>query len=124
MGKKAAVKSVEEEVKVVAPKKAIAKAAPAPEPAVVEKKKREKKEKDPDMPKRPLSAFFLYAADHREDVKKKNPSFKSTEIAKQLGTDWEAAKARKDPCVEKYEARAKKLRDEYHAAMETYKADH
>ena len=32
-----------------------------------------KKSTDPDMPKRPLSAYFLYANEHREEVKKANP---------------------------------------------------
>lgn len=32
-----------------------------------------KKNTDPDMPKRPLSAYFLYANEHREEVKKSNP---------------------------------------------------
>ena len=32
-----------------------------------------KKSTDPDMPKRPLSAYFLYANEHRDEVKKSNP---------------------------------------------------
>ena len=32
-----------------------------------------KKSTDPDMPKRPLSAYFLYANEHRDEVKKANP---------------------------------------------------
>jgi hypothetical protein len=41
-----------------------------------EKKKRVKKEKDPDAPKRPLTAFFLFSTNARERIKEElvNPS--------------------------------------------------
>jgi len=51
------------------PKAAAKKKAPA-------KEKKEKKEKDPNAPKRPLTAYFLYANDMRPKVKADNPSFK------------------------------------------------
>jgi hypothetical protein len=35
-----------------------------------------KKEKDPDMPKRPLTSYFLYTQDKRDEMKKKNPEMK------------------------------------------------
>eukprot|EP01084_Bolivina_argentea_P309885 536059_1 len=39
-------------------------------------------------PKRPMSVYFLYAADKRAEVKKTNPSLSLTEVAKLLGSDW------------------------------------
>jgi hypothetical protein len=49
---------------------------PAVGPVKKEKKKRVKKEKDPDAPKRPLTAFFLFSTNARERVKEDliNPS--------------------------------------------------
>jgi carbamoylphosphate synthase small subunit len=41
----------------------------APVPVKKEKKKRAKKEKDPNAPKRPLTAFFLFSTNARERVK-------------------------------------------------------
>jgi high mobility group protein B3 len=35
-----------------------------------------KKEKDPNLPKRPLTTYFLYTQDKRDDFKKKHPEMK------------------------------------------------
>ena len=41
-----------------------------------------KKEKDPNAPKRPMSAYFLFMGDKRAEVREKNPDFKIGDIAK------------------------------------------
>eukprot|EP00483_Globobulimina_turgida_P003906 UN03914 len=46
------------------------------------------KPKQNGAPKRPMSAYFLFAADQRESVKEANPDLSLTEIAKVLGGDW------------------------------------
>ena len=53
-------------------------------------KKRKKKdvEKDKNRPKKPMSAFMLYMNAIREDVKRKYPDLKVTEIAKKVGEMW------------------------------------
>ena len=38
--------------------------------------------KDPNAPKRPMSAYFLFMGDKRAEVKEKNPDFKIGDIAK------------------------------------------
>lgn len=48
--------------------------------------------KDPNAPKRPLSAFFLFSQDERPDIKKKNPSLSVGDIAKEIGSRWKKAR--------------------------------
>lgn len=50
--------------------------------------KRGKKKKDPNAPKRPQSAFFLFCADHRGPLRQGNPSLSVGDIAKMLGKKW------------------------------------
>ena len=45
-----------------------------------------KKIKDPNAPKRPMSAYFLFMGEKRAEVKKNNPDFKVGDIAKVGGT--------------------------------------
>lgn len=44
--------------------------------------------KDPNAPKRPLSAFFLFSQDERPEIKKKNPSMSVGDISKEIGARW------------------------------------
>ena len=44
--------------------------------------------KDPNAPKRPLSAFFLFSQDERPHIKAKNPSMSVGDISKQIGARW------------------------------------
>eukprot|EP00483_Globobulimina_turgida_P001609 UN01611 len=46
------------------------------------------KPKQNGAPKRPMSAYFLFAGDQRQAVKDANPELSLTEIAKILGADW------------------------------------
>merc|ERR1712002_569172 len=48
----------------------------------------EKKVKDPNAPKRPMSAYFLFMNATRPKVKKENPDFGIGDIAKELGRQW------------------------------------
>jgi hypothetical protein len=50
-----------------------------------------KKEKDPNAPKRPMGAYFLFSGDMRAKVKAENPDMKVTEIAKHIGELWAKA---------------------------------
>merc|ERR1711911_95388 len=49
---------------------------------------RAKAEKDPNAPKRPLNAFFLFCKDERNRVKEANKDFKASEVTKELGKLW------------------------------------
>ena len=44
--------------------------------------------KDPNAPKKPLSAYFLYSQEERLRVKEEYPDYSITEIAKELGRRW------------------------------------
>ncbi|KIM20935.1 hypothetical protein M408DRAFT_333748 [Serendipita vermifera MAFF 305830] len=83
----------------------------------VEKKK---KEKDPNAPKRPLSAFFLYQHDVRKDVKALHPEMNGPEVAKEMGRTW----ADLDPLIKKtYMDAAEIARGEYEKVKANYDAD-
>lgn len=50
--------------------------------------KRKRQRKDPDAPKRPMSAYFLFAQDHRPEYKEDN--MQPQEITKALAERWKA----------------------------------
>lgn len=80
-----------------------------PEPKV----KKARKPKDPNAPKRPLTAYFRFSRDKRDEVKAQFPSLKVTEIAKKLGEMW---KTTEDKSQWENEARAE--REERSASIE------
>merc|ERR1712088_1209401 len=51
-------------------------------------KPNQKPMKDPNAPKKPLSAYFLFSQEERLKVKNENPDFSITEVAKELGRRW------------------------------------
>jgi hypothetical protein len=77
-----------------------------------------KKKKDPNAPKRPLSAFFIYCADERAGVKAIHPSYSVGEMAKELGEKWN--KIAPD-LKTKYEARAQQDKKRYEKDMDAYR---
>ena len=58
--------------------------------------------------KRAPTAFFIFSADHRAEIKKKHPNFKVTEIASELGKQWRGLSAEKKKPYEAKAAAAKK----------------
>ncbi|XP_038074706.1 FACT complex subunit SSRP1-like [Patiria miniata] len=52
------------------------------------KKRKEKKEKDPNMPKRPSSAYMIWLTEHREQIKERYPGISVTEVSKKAGEMW------------------------------------
>uniref|UniRef100_A0A8D0A4B4 High mobility group protein B2 n=2 Tax=Sander lucioperca TaxID=283035 RepID=A0A8D0A4B4_SANLU len=78
-----------------------------------------KKKKDPNAPKRPPSAFFVFCSDHRPRIKEENPGISIGDIAKKLGEFWSTQTA-KDKAP--YEARAAKLKEKYEKDVAAYKA--
>ena len=74
--------------------------------------------KDPNAPKKPLSAYFLFSQDERLKVKAEFPDYSITEVAKELGRRW----ATIDPALkQQYEQRYQESRREYEQAMTAYK---
>ena len=51
---------------------------------------RTRKTRDPNAPKRPASAYLLYANEHREEVRAANPAAKPTEVTRILGQQWKS----------------------------------
>lgn len=68
-----------------------------------------------DRPKRPLSAYMLWLNSARESIKKENPDFKVTEIAKKGGELWRGMKDKSE-----WEAKAVKMKEEYEKAMKEF----
>lgn len=74
---------------------------------------------EPKHPKRALSAYFYFLADHREGVKEKNPEFSIGQVGKELGRMWaeldDAGKA-------KYKKMNEEAKIAYNASMVSFKA--
>ena len=91
------------------PKKAQGKAKP---------EKKQKKVKDPNKPKRPMSAYFLFMNSVRPEVRKDNPEATIGEVAKIMGKMWAEIDADKKAKFDKEAAAAKKKWEVEKAAYE------
>ncbi|XP_028109627.1 HMG1/2-like protein [Camellia sinensis] len=87
---------------------------PAKQPA----KKGKAAAKDPNKPKRPASAFFVFMEDFRKTYKEKHPNNKSVAAVGKAGGDkWKSmSEAEKAPFV----SRAEKRKTEYNKNIEAY----
>lgn len=74
--------------------------------------------KDPNKPKRPASAFFIFMEDFRVQYKQKHPNNKSVAAVGKAGGDkWKSmSEAEKAP----FAAKAEKRKDEYNKKMNAY----
>jgi len=81
-------------------------------------KKSAKAQKDPNKPKRPPSAFFVFMEDFRKTYKEKHPNNKSVAaVGKAAGEKWKSmTETDKAPFVESAEKRKK----EYEKTMVAY----
>ena len=80
-----------------------------------------KKAKDPNEPKRPISAYFIFNADNREATKKENPGATTADLTKKLAEKWNAlGEAAKKP----YEEKAAALKKQYEIDLAEYKKSH
>merc|ERR1712000_712441 len=80
--------------------------------------KKAKKMKDPNAPKRPASAYFLYIADVREDVVEEIGKSDIAAIGKKMGEMWRSLS---DEEKSKYVEAANELKAEYQEEMAEYK---
>ncbi|KAK3410570.1 hypothetical protein EUGRSUZ_J02535 [Eucalyptus grandis] len=81
--------------------------------------KKEKAVKDPNKPKRPASAFFIFMEDFRVQYKQKHPNNKSVAAVGKAGGDkWKSM----SEAVSKapFAAKAEKRKDEYNKKMNAY----
>ncbi|KAJ4825645.1 hypothetical protein Tsubulata_023106 [Turnera subulata] len=81
-------------------------------------KKERNAKKDPNKPKRPPSAFFVFLEEFRKTFKKENPNVTAVSaVGKAGGEKWKSmSAAEKAP----YEAKAAKRKDEYGKLMNDY----
>uniref|UniRef100_A0A7C9D4L1 HMG box domain-containing protein n=1 Tax=Opuntia streptacantha TaxID=393608 RepID=A0A7C9D4L1_OPUST len=81
------------------------------------KKKPVKAKKDPNKPKRPPSAFFVFMEEFRTQFKEKHPNNKSVAaVGKAAGEKWKSlSDAEKAPYIEKAEKRKKDYEKVMHA---------
>uniref|UniRef100_A0A182QH05 HMG box domain-containing protein n=1 Tax=Anopheles farauti TaxID=69004 RepID=A0A182QH05_9DIPT len=74
--------------------------------------------KDPNAPKRPLTAFFLYTRDERDKVKALNPEYGVGAVAKELGRMWSTI----DPDIkQQYLMKAQQDKQRYEQELVAYK---
>jgi structure-specific recognition protein 1 len=106
--------SEEEEVIAAPAKKTKAKPSKA---AAASKKKPAKKKKDPNAPKRPMNAFFLYSNANRARIKEENPDAKFTEIPGIASAEF---KSLSDKEAGKWQKAAAEDKARYQAEMEDY----
>ncbi|PQQ06928.1 high mobility group B protein 1-like isoform X1 [Prunus yedoensis var. nudiflora] len=95
------------------------KAAAADDKSSKRKARKEKRaKKDPNKPKRPPSAFFVFLEEFRKEFKKENPNVKGVAAVGKAGGDkWKSlSDAEKAP----YEAKAAKRKAEYEKQMKAY----
>ncbi|KAJ3672331.1 hypothetical protein LUZ60_007052 [Juncus effusus] len=80
--------------------------------------KKTKAGKDPNKPKRPPSAFFVFMEEFRKTFKEKNPNNKSVSVVGKAGGEkWKSlSEAEKAP----YQAKAAKLKSEYTNKINAY----
>jgi hypothetical protein len=81
------------------------------------KKRSAKKKRDPNLPKRPLSGFFLYLSDHRKAYRDRHPDLPVTDVTKRLSAKWRKLDKAE---LAKYQARADKEKKKYKKAMDEY----
>jgi len=86
-----------------------------------QKGKRQKRKKDPNAPKRPQTAFFVYSAKFRAEVKSElGEGSRVGDVAKELGKRW---KQMTDADKKEYSDEAARQKADYEVAMEEYRAN-
>ena len=80
------------------------------------KPRKTKSKKDPNQPKRPQSAYFLWLNQHREQIKEEHPGISITELTKKAGEMWRDLKDKSE-----WEAKAAKEKQKYEEAMKVWR---
>ena len=79
---------------------------------------KKKKKKDPNAPKKPSSAYFLFSIHIRPTIKEENPDIKFGEIAKAISERYKTMPKEE---MEKWQAKADKEKVRYKTEMAAYK---
>jgi len=80
--------------------------------------KSNKRRRDPNAPKQPLTAFFIYSTEERPKVKDDHPTMSVTDVAKELGRRWSELDSE---TKQRFHARADELRQKFDLEMAAYK---
>lgn len=80
--------------------------------------KSHKRRRDPNAPKQPLTAFFIYSTEERPRVKEDHPTMSVTDVAKELGRRWSELDSESK---QRFHARADELRQKFDLEMAAYK---
>ncbi|KAL4844915.1 hypothetical protein H8958_022219, partial [Nasalis larvatus] len=75
--------------------------------------------KDPNAPKRPPSAFFLFCSEYCPKIKGEHPGLSIGDVAKKLGEMWNNTAA---DDKQSYEKKAAKLKEKYEKDIAAYRA--
>ncbi|XP_072958217.1 high mobility group B protein 3-like [Typha angustifolia] len=81
-------------------------------------KKEKKLGKDPNKPKRPASAFFVFMEEFRKEFQEKNPNNKLVSVVSKAGGDRWKSMSESDKAP--YQAKAEKRKAEYFKSMAAY----
>ena len=92
--------------------------SPVPAASAQPAAKKAKKEKDPNAPKRPLNAYFLFQRDQRAHLKSTQPDLPYAESNKLMNEAWEKMSSEERA---KYENEAKVLLEAYNKEFKAYK---
>ncbi|KMZ75089.1 hypothetical protein ZOSMA_11G01170 [Zostera marina] len=85
---------------------------------IVSKEKKVAKSKDPDAPKRPLTAFFIFMQDFRKEYTEANPDSKGgAHVAKEGGVRWKSLSKMEKQV---YTDRAAEMKVEYEKQLKEY----
>ncbi|EGD82590.1 hypothetical protein PTSG_03243 [Salpingoeca rosetta] len=90
-----------------------------PTPGFEEGGRRRKKKKDPNAPKKPKSAYFVFAETRRDALRAQYPEDRVSDTAKRTGEEWRGmTEEQKRP----FQLKAQELKQEYDQAVAEYKA--
>ena len=78
-------------------------------------------EEDPNMPKKPLTAYITWSQDNRDKVKAELPELSVTEVVKELGKRW---KELSPEDKQQYQQKAEEARKKYDEDMTAYRQAH
>ena len=88
------------------------------------KKKKNKSDKDEDKPKKPLTPYFLYVKEMRNDVKIDSGITDNLEITKELSKRWNILKASDSDDFKRYNNISEEHKKDYILKMQEYKHSH
>jgi hypothetical protein len=87
----------------------------------VNDKKHDKQSRDPNMPKKPKSAYLLFCDEFRQEVREALPQdAKVTEVTVELGQRWKDLKSNDEDSYRAFQERAEEAKAEYKTSMESY----